>query len=86
MPEGEKGKSVDLTQNDVFTTLTEKLPDAANIVLQSCDVMGIERPQKLTKQQMLESKESRKKQEMAKLDESLLPKEVTKEDKSICIV
>lgn len=85
IPEGEKGRSVDLTRDDVFTTLSERLPKAAEIVLQSCDAMGIKKPEKMDRRQMLENASREKTEKSVKLNESLLPRE-TREEKIMSIV
>jgi hypothetical protein len=73
---GPKGKSVDLTRPDVFKALKERMPEAADIVLQSCDAMGMKRPDEKSIQKDVPVKEE--------LNESLLPRtEVVEEGLSV---
>lgn len=71
----EKSKSVDLTRPDVFVAFRKRNPEAADIVLQSCDAMGIKRPDRYEKAKTPE-----------KLNEGLSPVETKDKTNELSVV
>lgn len=67
--------SVDLTRPDVFTAFRKRSPEAADVVLQCCEAMGIKRPDKYEM-----------KKEPEKLNEGLSPTEMQEKTDELSVV